>query len=146
MPRAETSTFPWSSSDPSPTDNSKEYSRNLLHRTLSLALLALTASAQVEAAKSIDADAYMIRFTPRQKSSIWSKVNLKRVQELIDEGLMDPAGMATFEARDVNKSNRYSFEREHVELDPPHLKLFRANKRAWAFFQRQPPSYRKLAM
>src|SRR5687768_10251375 len=60
--------------------------------------------------KSIDAEAYMNRFTPRRKSSNWSQVNLKRVAELIDEGLMEPAGLAAFEARDVNKTNRYSFE------------------------------------
>jgi uncharacterized protein YdeI (YjbR/CyaY-like superfamily) len=96
--------------------------------------------------KSIDADAYMIRFTPRKKSSIWSKVNLKRAQELIDEGLMEPAGLKTFEARDEKRTNRYSFEQEHVELEPSHLKLFKANKRAWEFFQTQPVSYRRPAM
>jgi uncharacterized protein YdeI (YjbR/CyaY-like superfamily) len=30
-----------------------------------------------------------------------------------------------------------------VEFTPELLKKFRANKKAWAFFESQPPSYRK---
>ena len=32
--------------------------------------------------KSVDDEAYTIRFTPRRKGSIWSAVNIKRVGEL----------------------------------------------------------------
>src|SRR6478735_2031721 len=47
--------------------------------------------------KSIDADSYQIRFTPRKASSIWSAVNVKKVEELTKQGLMQPAGIAAFE-------------------------------------------------
>jgi uncharacterized protein YdeI (YjbR/CyaY-like superfamily) len=93
--------------------------------------------------KSIDADSYMIRFTPRKKGSIWSAVNIKRAQDLIERGLMKPAGAAAFAQRDEAKANRYSFEREHVEFSAQQLKQLKANQRAWKFFQAQPPSYRK---
>jgi uncharacterized protein YdeI (YjbR/CyaY-like superfamily) len=93
--------------------------------------------------KSVDDDSYKIRFTPRKPKSNWSAVNLKRAQELIEQGLMQPAGLTVFQARDVQKSNQYSFERDAVEFDAAQLALFRANRRAWAFFQAQPPGYRK---
>jgi uncharacterized protein YdeI (YjbR/CyaY-like superfamily) len=94
--------------------------------------------------KSIDADRYMIRFTPRRTTSIWSAVNTKRAQELIDLGLMQAAGAQAFAGRDAEKTNRYSFERDHVELDAAMQKEFRAHREAWLFFQSQPPSYRKM--
>ncbi|HET9983341.1 MAG TPA: YdeI/OmpD-associated family protein [Longimicrobiales bacterium] len=95
--------------------------------------------------KSIDAESYTIRFTPRKAGSIWSAMNTKRAAELIELGRMRPAGLAAFEKRDERKTNRYSFEREHVELDAAQQERFRANARAWAFFQAQAPSYRKVA-
>src|SRR6478752_5730803 len=47
--------------------------------------------------KSVDADSYMIRFTPRRKTSTWSKVNAKRMPELIAAGRVKPAGLAAWE-------------------------------------------------
>jgi len=95
--------------------------------------------------RSVDGDAYMIRFTPRRPGSIWSAVNIKRAQELIEEGLMRPSGAAAFERRTEDRSGRYSFEQKEVALDPALLERFRANPRAWEFFQSQPPYYRRTA-
>lgn len=95
--------------------------------------------------KSFDAESYMIRFTPRKSTSIWSAVNTLRAQELIRLGLMKPAGKKAFEGRDAKKTNRYSFEQQHVKLTPVYERRFRSNRRAWEFFQSQPPSYRKVA-
>ncbi|TSA19457.1 bacteriocin-protection protein [bacterium] len=95
--------------------------------------------------KSFDAESYMIRFTPRKPTSIWSAVNSKRAQELTRLGLMQPAGMKAFEVRDAKKSNLYSFEQKHVRLKSAYEKQFRANRNAWQFFQSQPPSYQKTA-
>lgn len=94
--------------------------------------------------KSIDEDSYVQRFTPRRRGSIWSTINIRRAQELIEQGLMQPAGAQAFAARDVEKTKQYSFEREHVEFDAALRKQFRSDQKAWAFFQSQPPSYRKL--
>src|SRR5258707_14964437 len=49
--------------------------------------------------KSIDDVSYKIRFTPRKPRSIWSAVNSKRAGELIEAGLMQPAGLQAFGAR-----------------------------------------------
>jgi uncharacterized protein YdeI (YjbR/CyaY-like superfamily) len=95
--------------------------------------------------KSLGEDAYMIRFSPRRAKSIWSAVNTKRAKELIAEGLMKPAGLEAFEAKDEKLTNKYSFERENAAFDPEHEKLFRKNKSAWKWFSEQPPGYRKLA-
>jgi uncharacterized protein YdeI (YjbR/CyaY-like superfamily) len=94
--------------------------------------------------KSIDGDSYTIRFTPRQPASTWSGINIKRVAELKKLGLMKPAGLAAFERRSEKKSQIYSYEqRERAAFDPASEKKFKANKRAWQFFQAQPPWYRR---
>jgi uncharacterized protein YdeI (YjbR/CyaY-like superfamily) len=94
----------------------------------------------------IDHTSYRQRFTPRRKGSIWSAVNIARVEELTRLGLMHPAGLATFETRDPAKAKLYSFEQGDLKLDAPQEELFRTNERAWAFFESQPVSYRKPAI
>lgn len=96
--------------------------------------------------RTIDDKTYSIRFTPRKKGSIWSAINIKRVGELKEAGLMHAAGLATFDARDPAKANRYSFEQAKIELPHEFERRFKADKRAWAFFEAQPPSYRRPAL
>lgn len=95
--------------------------------------------------KSIDEDSYTIRFTPRKPTSIWSKINIEKVADLTKKGLMRPAGIAAFEKRKDNKSKVYSFEQDHIAFAKEQEKTFKTNKKAWEFFQSQPPSYRKPA-
>ncbi len=97
--------------------------------------------------KRIDAERYMIRFTPRRRGSVWSAVNIRRVAELTRQGRMRPAGLAAFEARREDRSGIYSYEqREKAVLDAAYEKRFRARKRAWAYFQAAPRSYRQAAI
>ena len=96
--------------------------------------------------KGIDDLSYTIRFTPRRPHSNWSSVNVKRVGELIKLGLMQPVGLKTFQERDQNKSEVYSYEqRKNSQLDPAYENQLRANKKAWEFFQSRPPSYQQPA-
>ncbi|MGH7482117.1 MAG: YdeI/OmpD-associated family protein [Longimicrobiales bacterium] len=95
--------------------------------------------------KSIDDEAYAIRFTPRKPNSTWSRVNARRAEELLGEGRMRPAGVAAFEKRDARKTETYSYERENAAFGPEQEERMRANGAAWAFFSAQPPGYRKLA-
>jgi len=96
--------------------------------------------------KSIDGTRYKNRFTPRKKTSNWSQVNIARVTALTKEGRMAPAGLAAFEARDPRRSGVYSFEqRENPTLGAAFEKQFRANRKAWEWFQAQAPYYRRLA-
>ena len=93
--------------------------------------------------KSIDEESYMIRFTPRRRSSVWSAVNIKRVEVLTNERRMQPSGLAAFAARRENRSGIYSYEQRSGQLPEPYAGRLRKNKKAWEFFQAQPPSYRK---
>jgi uncharacterized protein YdeI (YjbR/CyaY-like superfamily) len=94
--------------------------------------------------KRVDDDSYMIRFTPRKRSSRWSKVNVARVAELTESGLMRPAGLAAFAAR--TEEGTYSYEqREAAAFDPEREARLRADAAAWAWFSAQPPWYRRTA-
>jgi len=96
---------------------------------------------------SIDEVSYRIRFTPRKPASTWSAINVKRVAELRKQGVMRPAGLAAFEARKGDKTGIYAYEQsKSAKLSPTHEKQFRANKKAWKFFQAQPPWYRRTAV
>jgi uncharacterized protein YdeI (YjbR/CyaY-like superfamily) len=95
--------------------------------------------------KSIDEVSYKIRFTPRKPRSIWSAVNIKRAGELMEQGLMSPAGLTAFAAREENRSGIYSYEQRSAELPDQYGKKLKQNPAAWKFFQAQPASYRKAA-
>jgi uncharacterized protein YdeI (YjbR/CyaY-like superfamily) len=95
--------------------------------------------------KTIDAESYKIRFTPRKKTSNWSAVNIARVKELTKQRRMKPAGLKAFELRKEEKSGIYAYEnRKSAVLDAAAEKKFRSRRKAWDFFQRQPAGYRKL--
>ncbi|MEJ0011509.1 MAG: YdeI/OmpD-associated family protein [Bauldia sp.] len=89
---------------------------------------------------------WTIRFTRRKARSIWSAVNIKRIAKLKAEGRMHTAGLAAFEARDPKLQKKYSFENPDAKLSPADAKRFRADKQAWANFERMPPSYRHPAI
>ena len=94
--------------------------------------------------KRIDAESYMIRFSPRKPSSIWSVVNIRNAEKLISEKRMQPAGLKAYEARKEYRSGIYSYEQRSPELVEPYAGKLKRNKGAWKFFQAQPPSYRKM--
>lgn len=95
--------------------------------------------------RRIDDNRWAIRFTPRTPSSVWSSVNIRRVTALKAHGLMRPAGLQAFRRRDEKRSRLYSYEniKRGRRLNPAYARRFRANKRAWTFFQTQAPSYQR---
>ncbi len=97
--------------------------------------------------KGIDEESYANRFTPRKPRSTWSAVNIRRVEELTRAGRMRPAGLRAFEQRSEERSATYSYEqRKEASLEPAQERLFRANRKAWEFFQAQAPWYRRAAI
>jgi len=86
---------------------------------------------------------YHIRFTPRKRNSIWSKVNVAKVEALIEKGLMRPAGLRAFEARRADKTGVYSFEKEREHFSGDYEAQFKANPAAWDWYQAQAPFYQK---
>jgi uncharacterized protein YdeI (YjbR/CyaY-like superfamily) len=90
-------------------------------------------------------DSYGNRFTPRRPGSNWSAINIARVEELTKLKRMQPAGLAAFARRTEAKSRVYTYEqKDDVQLPRELERKFRANKKAWAFFQGQAPYYRRL--
>lgn len=97
--------------------------------------------------KSLDAESYVNRITPRKPRSNWSAINVKRVAELKREGRMRPAGLRAFEQRAPEKTGIYAYENRHLaKLETAQERVFKANKKAWEYFQSRPPSYRKTAI
>jgi uncharacterized protein YdeI (YjbR/CyaY-like superfamily) len=95
--------------------------------------------------KSVNAGAYSVRFTPRKPKSQWSAVNITKVEKLSGAGRMRPAGVKAFEGA-KDQSRKYSYEqRHHAHFSGEEERRFRANRKAWDFFQAQPPWYRRTA-
>jgi uncharacterized protein YdeI (YjbR/CyaY-like superfamily) len=93
--------------------------------------------------RNVDQESYSIRFTPRKRTSTWSAVNIKYAGELIEQGLMQAAGLEAFKARREYKSGIYSYEQRSAEIPEPYLSQIKKNKAAWKFFESQPAGYRK---
>ena len=94
---------------------------------------------------SLGEEAYTIRFTPRRKGSIWSKVNVERFEALKAAGLMTAAGERAYE-ENKHKSGLYAYENELGELTAREKTLFRKSKAAWTDWEGRPASYRKSAL
>jgi uncharacterized protein YdeI (YjbR/CyaY-like superfamily) len=93
--------------------------------------------------KSINCDAYTIRFTPGKAKSQWSAVNIKRAQELSAAGRMHSAGLKAFDAAKAQK-RKYSYEqRQESHFSADHERQFHAKPGAWEFFKSQPAGYRR---
>ena len=84
--------------------------------------------------RSIDQERYYIRFTPRNPKSIWSKINLEKMEVLLNNNLVAAAGRAVYDQRNRNKVNIYSFEQ--TQEDKP----------AYTWFVGSSPSYQKTAI
>ncbi len=93
--------------------------------------------------KSMGEESYTIRFTPRKDGSIWSAVNIKRAGELIKEGLMQPAGLRAFEDRREDRERRYAYEQQGSKLSDEYEEKFKADPKAWSFYQSQAPWYQR---
>lgn len=97
--------------------------------------------------KRIDDHTYTIRFTPRKQTSIWSAINIAKVEQLRQQGRMTPAGAKAFASRTEAKSVVYAYEQEStVELSATERRDFQRNKAAWKYFEATPPGYRKVIL
>ncbi|MES2136145.1 MAG: YdeI/OmpD-associated family protein [Pseudomonadota bacterium] len=95
--------------------------------------------------KSLDEEAYTIRFTRRRRGSIWSKVNVARYEALTAAGLMTPAGDRAYE-ENKHKSGLYSYEKPLASLTRSEEKLLREDMAAWTDWEKRPPGYRKVVL
>ena len=91
--------------------------------------------------KSVDSGSYKVRFTPRKRNSVWSSVNVKKVEALMRLGKMRPEGMELFNSR--NDAEGYSSETRKVRLNPAYEQRFKEHHMAWENFSKFAPSYRR---
>jgi uncharacterized protein YdeI (YjbR/CyaY-like superfamily) len=97
--------------------------------------------------RSLDDDSYTNRFTPRKPTSNWSLINVAKVEELEQRGLMAPAGRRAFERRKPERTGVYSSERAQPAVLPSEFEQrLRANPAATEWFEGRPPGYRKTAI
>jgi len=91
--------------------------------------------------KTVDEERYKIRFTPRKEGSVWSAVNVKKVEMLIRSGDMKPEALRLFNAR--KNPEGYSVETMNLELAKDYEDRLKTNQKAWEFFEALAPSYRR---
>lgn len=96
--------------------------------------------------RRIDDERYQVRFTPRRKGSVWSAVNVAKVAELTDLGLMHPTGLRAFDSRRPDRVATYSYEQPAAaQLDEEQTARLQAEPAAWEWFSAQAASYRRAA-
>ncbi len=97
--------------------------------------------------RKLDEHRSMLKFTPRKPKSVWSQLNKTRIEKLVQEGLMMPAGLAAIERGKQNGSWETLTASDDAAANntvPEDLqKLFAKNKKAAAHFSNFPQSIRK---
>jgi uncharacterized protein YdeI (YjbR/CyaY-like superfamily) len=95
--------------------------------------------------RSLDAERYMHRFSPRKENSFWSPSNRARVERLLKAGLMTEAGQRLVDA--AKQRGRWLAEKNRPTRPtgiPTELaKRLGRNAKARAFFDSLAPSYRR---
>ena len=85
--------------------------------------------------KAEDDKHFLRRFTPRTARSIWSKINRDKALKLIDEGRMQPAGLAEVERARADGRWEAAYDAQSVAIVPPDLQAaLDANRKAKDFF------------
>jgi uncharacterized protein YdeI (YjbR/CyaY-like superfamily) len=94
--------------------------------------------------KKLDADRFLLRYSPRRRRSIWSEGNKQRAERLVREGRMAPAGLARIAEAKGNGEWEAATQRENVDILPPDLEAaLHVDDKAFAAFQEWPDSRKK---
>ncbi len=72
--------------------------------------------------RSIDDDKYILRYSPRRRSSVWSKINRDKAEELIEAGRMQEAGFLKIEEAKKNGNWDNAYTSRQPEEMPDDLK------------------------
>jgi uncharacterized protein YdeI (YjbR/CyaY-like superfamily) len=85
---------------------------------------------------SFDEKYYLQKYTPRRPKSIWSKINVQKVERLIKNGQMKPAGFKAIEAAkaDGRWANAYDGQK-NMSVPEDFQKALDKNKKAKAAFE-----------
>lgn len=91
--------------------------------------------------KSVDCYSYKVRFTPRKKNSVWSAVNIRKVEVLTRLGKMRPEGLELFNSR--KDSEGYSADTRRMKLNASYEQKFKEHQASWEKFLKFAPSYQR---
>ncbi len=91
----------------------------------------------------VDKKNYQLLFTPRKSRSIWSESNKARVEKLLKEGLMTPAGIEKVEAAKRDGSWNKLDSVNELRLPPDFESLLAADSEAQNNFAAFSPSTKK---
>jgi uncharacterized protein YdeI (YjbR/CyaY-like superfamily) len=94
--------------------------------------------------RSIDNDRYAHRFSPRRPKSKWSPVNIKRATALIEKGLMQAAGLRSFERRLAYQEDFLELRNQQVLALPADMRArLKEHGTAWKNYVALTPGYQK---
>jgi uncharacterized protein YdeI (YjbR/CyaY-like superfamily) len=83
-----------------------------------------------------DEISYLVRFTPRRPKSIWSQVNVAKVEKLIQSGRMKPSGMIQVEkAKADGRWEKAYAPASKMEIPPDFIALIEKDPEAYAFYK-----------
>jgi uncharacterized protein YdeI (YjbR/CyaY-like superfamily) len=83
-----------------------------------------------------DDESYLLRFTLRRPKSIWSKINVAKIEKLAKLGLMQPGGLAQVEKAKADGRWDKAYEPpSKMEVPADFIKLVKKNKVAYSFYQ-----------
>ncbi|QNP40479.1 YdeI/OmpD-associated family protein [Lysobacter solisilvae (ex Woo and Kim 2020)] len=86
--------------------------------------------------RAMDEAFYLLRFTPRRPRSVWSKINIAKVEQLIASGRMQPAGLREVEA--AKRDGRWDAAYEgssRMEVPQELADALATSERARGFFE-----------
>jgi uncharacterized protein YdeI (YjbR/CyaY-like superfamily) len=85
--------------------------------------------------KSFDDPYWLQKFTPRRPKSIWSKINVEKVERLIASGQMKPAGLKAIEAAKADGRWERAYDsQKNISVPEDFQTALNKNKKAKAFF------------
>lgn len=86
--------------------------------------------------KSYDDESWLQKFTPRRARSIWSKVNIQKVERLIEAGKMKPAGLNQIEAAKLDGRWERAYDSpSNATVPEDFLRELDKDEKAKAFFE-----------
>ncbi len=85
--------------------------------------------------KSYDNESWLQKFTPRRARSVWSKINIQKVERLIEAGKMKPAGLQQIEAAKLDGRWERAYDSpSNATVPDDFLQELAKDKKAKAFF------------
>ena len=95
---------------------------------------------------TVDAERGKLYFAPRKARSVWAASNKARVERLVRDGRMAPAGFAAIERAKANGSWEILDSVERLEVSDDLATALEARPPAAACFAAFPPSARKMML